>query len=172
MFKYTFKIVFLLAITILIGCRKAPDYPNEPIIRFEKIEKFTVFNPLSQVYSDSVVISIHFTDGDGDLGLSTEDVEDPKYKDKYNYMVKIFRRVNNQFELWDPPISSSGNFAPLVDKGYRGPIDGILKRNIDFPISQPSIPANSVVRFEIQIMDRALNKSNTITTSEITVKAQ
>jgi hypothetical protein len=52
--------------TLLQFCVKPPDYPDEPRIEFVSLS--TTVMPQRALASDSVIITISYTDGDGDLG--------------------------------------------------------------------------------------------------------
>lgn len=68
--------LFFLMI-MLIACDKAPEYPSHPTIRFEKIQRFVVRNQYTLSHTDSIVVTLWFEDGDGDLGLSDQDIYYP-----------------------------------------------------------------------------------------------
>jgi hypothetical protein len=71
MFMKTGKGFAVLIISIVLGsCFNPPEFPNVPEIAFDRIE----FN--QGVDTDSLVLYITFKDGDGDLGLSAEDIND------------------------------------------------------------------------------------------------
>jgi len=49
---------------VIIGCERPPELPNTPIINFESVRFATGTNGF-----DSLIVSIGFEDGNGDLGL-------------------------------------------------------------------------------------------------------
>ena len=73
MMKYfIYTICLSLAGVLLTTCIKSPNYPNEPKIVFKSISKtrvqgFPVTTP------DSIVFVLTFTDGDGNLGIKSDD---------------------------------------------------------------------------------------------------
>jgi hypothetical protein len=70
-FKVFFKgtIAIILMGIVLGACFTAPEFPNEPSISFNNI----VFKKgADQFDQDSLILSINFQDGDGDLGLRNE----------------------------------------------------------------------------------------------------
>ena len=74
-----FFLVIILGL-IAMGCKKAPNYPKEPTIEFDRLR---IIN--DQVnYSDSVSIYIKFKDGDGDLG------NDPAIPTYIDFFVDIY----------------------------------------------------------------------------------
>jgi len=65
MFRLPFFALSLLCIAWLLnGCMKAPVYPEEPKITFKSVSR----NSLQE--GDTVVFTITFTDGNGDIGPS------------------------------------------------------------------------------------------------------
>ncbi|MBX9851716.1 MAG: hypothetical protein K2X86_08155 [Cytophagaceae bacterium] len=68
---------FLLSFVVLLflnSCEKAPSYPETPGIEFKELQNYSSSNPVNE---DSIVVTINFKDGDGDLGLRNEDVGYP-----------------------------------------------------------------------------------------------
>jgi hypothetical protein len=59
---------------LLAGCFEAPDFADTPKITFENVE----FKQGSTDF-DSLIISINYEDGDGDLGLDEDFDTDPRY---------------------------------------------------------------------------------------------
>jgi len=59
---------FLLCVIVisLQRCVNAPSYPIEPVIAFESFDKSSMIQGLN---IDTILMSISFTDGDGDLGF-------------------------------------------------------------------------------------------------------
>jgi hypothetical protein len=173
MFKLKSSFIFIGAFLGFIACTKAPEYPKEPIIKYNSFTKFTNFsgNTGGTQLQDSIIISVDFTDGDGDLGLSVEDLAQEPYKGNFNYFIDIYIKEGEDFVLKEfENITYNGNFPPLIDRGYKGPLEGTLRRAIN--LSHPNFAPNTKVKFQIRILDRALNESNTITTPEITIREQ
>lgn len=57
----------LIGILLLIlSCSKPPDYPDEPIITYERVSVNTL--PQDDLLQYSFRLTLSFTDGDGDLG--------------------------------------------------------------------------------------------------------
>lgn len=67
------RLLYLLFLPGLIlaisACQKVPEYPVIPQIEFAKINRYIVSNPFFSVKIDSIIITVNFKDGDGDLGL-------------------------------------------------------------------------------------------------------
>ncbi len=163
--------LFFLILTAFFSCQKPPEYDNVPHIEFKNVEKYSSLE--NNVKKDSLVIVTRFEDGDGDLGLSEEMAKSEPYNqgdNNINYFINIYIKKNGTFELLNLPFSFNGRFFPLAPDGRVGPIEGDLKYGgIVIRANNPLVKPGDVLRFVVYIRDRALNTSNTITTSEVTV---
>lgn len=165
-----------LAVTFLVtayACNKPPEYPIEPNISFKTIESYPVFN--QGVKKDSLIIVTRFEDGDGDLGLSSEDVNNPPYSEgnnNLNYLVETFVKKPGaaSFEKIDLP-ATSGRFFRLSPDNRVGPLEGDLRYSgIKIPAQNIfNLKAGDQIKFRVQIRDRALHLSNTIETEAHTI---
>jgi hypothetical protein len=66
----------------LLSCFDPPEFPIQPAIEFKEVsfkEVGTTSDP------DSIVLVLDFKDGDGDLGLSANETDEP-YNDKYYFV--------------------------------------------------------------------------------------
>ncbi len=63
--------ILFISVLAISACTRAPELPVTPAIEFDKIEFKEVDGP------DSLIISIYFEDGDGDMGLTSYDINDP-----------------------------------------------------------------------------------------------
>ncbi|MCB0704291.1 MAG: hypothetical protein KDC34_03240 [Saprospiraceae bacterium] len=59
-------LLLVLPVLILSSCIQPPDYPIEPVIEFVSLSKTTMVSGKSD--EDETLLTISFTDGDGDLG--------------------------------------------------------------------------------------------------------
>jgi len=163
---------FLLILIIsLTRCQKLPEFPDEPGIRFEGFEQLRDVNG-----KDSAgVLRLYFTDGNGDVGLAPKDTLPPfnrgsKYY--YNFYISLFEKQQGQWtRIFFPPLTPGGdtitNNSRIPDlRGSQG------ERAIEGNLSIVLFTANpfstfDTIRYEVSIVDRALNQSNMITTSPI-----
>lgn len=60
-----FAILLVVSLTIVLGCVKPPAYPIEPVIEFVSMSDTLL---VRGVATDSVLATISFTDGNGDIG--------------------------------------------------------------------------------------------------------
>ena len=128
----------------------------------------------SSTNKDSIIeIQIYFEDGNGDIGLSEFDTAAPfNFGSPYYHNLPIKFLVNNGgvfSELINPftnqPYGNEHERVPVLSESSNSKaISGTLK---------VSLPANPVqtdpaeAKFEIQIIDRELNISNTVTTPSV-----
>jgi hypothetical protein len=145
------KTIALLLITALAisysGCKKEEqDYSVEPQISFVSISPGSV-----QAYTDSLVIQIEYTDGDGDLGENVSGVENAFITDLRSNLVYALR-----IRQLGPDNSN------IIIKG---------KLNLIIPavgLSQGGSSSENA-SFEVYIVDRAGHQSNKVTSTAITV---
>ena len=156
-----YSFLILTATSLIFACTSPPDYPLEPIITYQSITTNTINQ--SAIQADSAVITIAFTDGDGDLGN--------EQMDSVNIFV-IDNRINFQQPGFVIPfIGQQG-----VGKGISGEISFTAPPNCCIypngtPPCQPSVdfPIDTVT-YDIYIVDRAGNESNRVTTEPIFIR--
>ncbi|TDB67871.1 hypothetical protein [Arundinibacter roseus] len=157
----------------LLGCVDSPNFDNTPSIQYNSIDKFTIFDTFSQANADSLVITIDFEDGDGDLGVPPEQISDTAfvnrvYKDWGNYELTVFERnEDGTFKLRPLALFSSLFFPVLKRDGKPGPIKGKLDLRQTFPATR--FGKLTTVKLQVRIRDRALNVSNVIETDTISI---
>ncbi len=164
--KPHFSVVVLL-IGLNLGCKKLPEYAIEPEISFNRIEVFRdYYSPNALTIGDSVIVTVNFKDGDGDLGIPYDDIT----TSDDNYFLEMEKMVNGTFEELDfgPGFTFNGKFPQLAPSNVISPIDGELDYSIFLYHSAFSI--NDTLRFTIYIVDRDNNKSNTVVTDDFIVK--
>jgi hypothetical protein len=150
---------------VLPSCSEDQVYPVVPAIEFISLTKIQNTSGID----DKGMLKISFTDGDGDIGLSDFDV-DPPYDTGsiyyYNCFIKYFEKKNGQFEEIILPFTNNYRipYTPPAQKGL--PLVG----DIDIELYINNYTSNyDTIRYEVYIVDRALNHSNTITTPELVI---
>ena len=160
-----FSILCCSILFIFFGCVKQENYPVEPKIEF--LSFITLFD--TGEYAVKGILNISFTDGDGDIGLSSYqtsppfDTGSPYY---YNYVITYFEKQQGVFVPLDlnPPFSYR---IPVLNWEFPGkPIKGTITDTLEL---NPK-PVFDTIRLEAFIYDRALHKSNVISTPEIILK--
>ena len=163
--KNGYFILSLFIMACCVACYKEPVYDIKPEISFKEIRKEIRIDPFTGANKDSVIISLNFKDGDGDLGLDEEEKATAEKNNGYNYLVKAFRRQKGKLVEVQSDIPYSGYFPRLRTDNKIGPIDGVLDYSLDFP--HPFTPKKDSIQFQIYLKDRAGNISNTIETKLI-----
>jgi hypothetical protein len=165
---------FLALLATVFACNKPPVYPVEPNIKFKEIQSYPVFNQGTR--KDSLVIVTRFEDGDGDLGLTAEEVKSPPYNqgnNDLNYLVETFvkKQGSASFEKIDLP-ATSGRFFHLSPDHRVGPLEGDLRYSgIKIPAQNIfNLKAGDQIKFRVQIRDRALHASNLVETDVHTIR--
>jgi hypothetical protein len=140
------NIIYLSAIVLLFSCEKEQEISDTPIIEFKSISPATV-----QEYSDNIIITISYSDEDGDLGENNPDIHNLFVEDNRNGIVYQFRI----------PHLAPDNNSIAIEGDFNITINGS-------GITDES--SSQQVNYSIYVKDRAENKSNTITTSNITIQ--
>ena len=136
----------MLLLLLLFSCKKDDTLSVVPTLEFQSISP-----SIAQEYIDDIIIAISYTDEDGDLGENAPDIDNLFVEDSRNGIVYHFR------------------IPQLAPNGSEIAIEG----NFNITINGSGITNNSTsqkVDYAIYVKDRAGNKSNTITTSSITIQ--
>ena len=139
------NIIYLFAIVLLFSCEKEQVISDTPIIEFKSILPTT-----AQEYTDDIIIAISYSDIDGDLGENNPDIHNLFVEDNRNGIVYQFRI----------PHLAPDNNSIAIEGDFNITINGSGITDESF---------SQQVNYAIYVTDRAGNKSNTITTSTITI---
>ena len=138
------NIIYLFAVFLLFSCKKEESI--RPFLVFESILPSSV-----QEYTDDIIIVISYSDVDGDLGENDPDI--------YNLFVEDSRNgIQYQFRI---PHLAPDNNSIAIEGNFNISINGS-------GITDES--SSQQVNYSIYVTDRAGNKSNTITTTTITIQ--
>lgn len=164
--------IFTLFILLILfwGCRKYDTYPLIPHIDLLSLQKLTDSTGVDQ----RGIIGLSFTDGDGDIGLtSTQNTGNYKY----NIFIKYFELQKGTFKeiiLTTPNAQTgkpdtlwfNGRIPYITPAGKSKAISGEIYDTLF--INNYSSPYDTI-KYQIYIQDRALNKSNIVETPSIIV---
>ncbi|RFP65657.1 hypothetical protein D0N36_08170 [Hymenobacter lapidiphilus] len=176
-----FAVLMVLLGLSVPGCISPPDYPDTPEIEFRRVTIQPIVNRFGPF--DSVNITIGYRDGDGDLGLNNNDtlppfnlylpntkIDNPK---RVNYFCQIqIRRTDGTFLDYTPPGDDINGTYPNLTPASQGDRAAPLRGEIyyQFKISPTlDLPPGTAIRFKINILDRALNRSNEVFTETVTI---
>lgn len=144
---------------IFSSCIKEEQYPIEPKIEYQG---FAVIQDVNG--NDSIgMLSITYTDGDGDIGLYDSDTAEPY---KYNYYLRLFYMKNGSaVELIpaDTTLGFNARIPILTPAGRNKNIKGEINRDLELYYAWSQLGSDTI-GFEIYIKDRALHSSNIIQT--------
>lgn len=166
--------LFFVSVMVLAlaSCLREEDFPDIPVIQYHGFQK--IYNPELELY-DRGVISISYKDGNGDIGLAPGDTfppfdPDSKYYhnlliDYYEFQNGTLKKVpivvyNSQTQEFDT-LSLSARVPMLTPAGNNKAISGEIRDTIFiYNFSSPF----DTIRFDVTLVDRSLNESNTIST--------
>jgi hypothetical protein len=150
-------------ISLLSGCYKEPTFDVVPAIEFADIRKETVLDAIDGQKKDSVILTIKFQDGDGDIGFDSKKDADAinaaAIKGDFHFVVKTFQQRRGRV-IPREDFNFSGFPPRLKNDGKIGPIEGKLDYSMDFPFSFTA--KRDSLKFQVFIKDRAGNISNTV----------
>lgn len=171
--KSTSKLYFFLVIIVIVGffsCSKEKEYPIIPVIEYKEF--------LFDLTSQKGYLVIGFTDGDGDIGLNSDQIYHPFDSASiyhYNFYVNINEKINGKFIPFVKFNQSTQQYDTILFK-YRiqyiepvsanGSLKGEFTTKFDLDLMMPFLHSDTI-QFKAYIYDRMLHKSNIITTSEI-----
>lgn len=144
----------------LVSCLPEANYPIEPVI------KFITFD-ISE--DNTAVLSIEFTDGDGDLGLNSSDILPPfcsTCDHHFNLMCEYDELRDGEW-THIPLVPAQGQVpfyyrVPRVNPSGSNPA---LKGVIEIAMNTWSLQSEyDTLRYRITLEDRGLNLSNEDTT--------
>ena len=140
-------IVFFIITCLIYACKKdEEEYSDVPAITFESISPGAV-----KQFSDSIIVTIGYVDGNGDLGENGSDVKNAFVTDSRNDLTYGFRV--KQLAPNDANIIIKGRLLIVIPQLALNNLNG----------------TSETASFSIYLEDRAGNKSNVVTTSSITI---
>jgi hypothetical protein len=162
---FKFLVIVVTAILIQVSCRKIENLSFTPSIKFNS---FTVFDTLDILGNAAKAgkLSFYFEDGDGDVGL---DPPTDFQIDSTNMYFSLFRKVDGVMEpapAIDPLLPYAAYRIPYMERLGQ---NKILKGTILVTFLYQFYSQSDTIRYDFYIRDRALNDSNTESTSEIIV---
>ncbi|MDO9579323.1 MAG: hypothetical protein Q7J06_01970 [Bacteroidales bacterium] len=163
-----FLAIILVAVLVLDSCRKIEKLPNIPYIEFTSFAVFDTLDILGNI-NKAGRLKFYFEDGDGDVGLKQPSDIQP---DTTNMFLELYRKTDGNMVLStneaDPLLPSSSYRIPYMERLGQ---NKILKGTISVILPYLDYSPTDTVRYDFIIKDRALNKSNVASTSEIVISA-
>ena len=162
--------ILILAAGLILSCNDPESLPIVPEIKYKSVEKVTNISG-----KDSLIkLTFSYLDGDGDLGLSSEDTMPPfNYapgnKFYHNIFIDYYEQKGGKFVPVTIPFTTDTvrflyRMAVLTPEGKNKAIRGDITIEMDLT-PYPVKPL--VIKFGIQIADRQLHLSNWVETPAI-----
>lgn len=161
--------IFLFGISVLCilltGCPEIQTLPDTPRIEFES---FTISETSDDLGNDILLgeLVFLFEDGDGDIGLLLADSVGMGDTTKYNLFFTMFKKMNGEYIA----LGEDDLGAPLYYRiPYVVPREGqnkTLQGNIKIEFEYLTIEYDTI-RYDFYIYDRARNRSNIESTTDI-----
>ncbi len=161
-------LLFAIIISTFFLCKRKEEFPDIPEIEFISFQK---------VPYDSLrgIITISYKDGNGDIGLASSDTFppfNPESKYYYNFLITYYELQNAKLTevpivVYNPQtqefdtLSLSARVPILTPKGKVKAIEGLIRDTIF--IYNPYSTFDTI-KFDITLVDRALNESNHVST--------
>lgn len=143
---YKLIIALTLVTLVFIACKKKTEISTTPVIEFKGVNKYQI-----KEYSDSLQITISYTDSDGDIGEN-----DPNKKNIF----LTDTRTNTVLEY---------RVKEIVPNKQTVSITGTINVVIDKIYINSTTASTEALSYKIQLIDRAGNKSNEVQTGVITL---
>lgn len=161
---FSIMLWLLIGCLLLISCRKKDQFPDTPeigYVSFTKIQNGTGID-------NKGILTISFTDGNGDIGLSDADTLPPfNYGSQwyYDFFITYYELQKGVLTKVELPNTNNSRIPPVSD-GSGKPVKGEIA--VELYINNP-FSSYDTIAFEVSIADRALNLSNKIMTPYIVI---
>lgn len=109
--------IVIFAALVLSSCFDAPNYPDTPKIEYKDV----LFKDVSND-ADSLIIVVDFEDGDGDLGLSTQETSPP-----FNLKNYFSNATGNLYQFGNEPAENLMTIKDLAKIDTLPPYEGIFR---------------------------------------------
>jgi hypothetical protein len=167
-YKSICVLLIAIGIAVFTGCRKIPKFSEIPSIQYKDVITKTFYNADQLTFADSVILGIHFEDGNGDIGYP----QDQKTEDNTDYFVDVYRKTNGIFSLAvfpDTSLNFNGHIPLLAPVSSPGPIEGDIFYTMTFNYGTDQA-VNDTLKFFVKIKDRAGNISNTVESDPVIIR--
>lgn len=156
----------LFFVMLAWGCKlESVDYPPEPDIEFLQTNITIVQNALGQ-NQINIELKFYLIDGDGDVGLTQEDVYPPY---DANFYPTFHGIKNGELKIDTTLIADTYRIPWVGDLGQDNTLKAEIAIDFEYPFNdQYPFPYDSIV-YSFYMVDRALNESNVAWTDTIVI---
>lgn len=158
--KLTKRSIALFLFTALtFGCIDVPTLEDTPTLKFISVSKSKMKQ--GRINQDSIIITLEFTDGDGDLGFIENEERKPDL-----FVTDL--RTGNQYDSFIIP--------SIPQQGANNGILGTMRIKLytqcctQNPCSPDIDQVDEALPLEIYIVDRAQHKSNVVKVTGLALK--
>ena len=151
--KSILYITFVSLILVCASCLKKQTASPVPVITFKNFE----------ANKDTANLILSFIDGDGDIGLTQNDTVAPN---NYNCFISYIEKQKGIWVKRVLPFDFNYRIPVINTTSKKKTIQGEIKIAIK-PYYYDPFSKYDTIKYEIYIVDKALNKSNVISTPEI-----
>jgi hypothetical protein len=156
-------IPFSIGILVFSSCHKIEQVSPRPSIEYQN---FTIFDTTDILGNEAKGgrLKFRFQDGDGNVGIMNNPLQD----DSTNLFFILYRKVNGKMVVAGPndPLKPSEYRIPFMER--RGQ-NKIMQGTISVTFYYLFYSKTDTIMYDFWIRDRASNRSNTASTSEIIV---
>ena len=157
-----FLLLIILSATGFSSCLKTPASSNIPNIEFSSYTIGDTIDATPQ-HIKYVNLKVKFTDGDGDIGLDKTETDSPYDLNGgyyYNLIATYYELENGVFVKKS---DEKSRIPRLTKYSNKHGLQGFIEVRFDL-----YVPAKTI-RYDIFIYDRALHKSNVVSTPDIVI---
>jgi len=172
MSKHISKVIVLcLGLSILLSsCRKNEQFSNTPRLEWRSAE--IVDDPSTN--RREILLTVYFTDGDGDIGRDDPDNLDPCDEESYDLKIKYYEKVAGSLVevLPDGNCLFFHNIIPnLTPEGQNKVLEGDIITTFSY-LAYPENAGVDSVQFEFLLLDRKGNASNVLSSPLVFIPEQ
>lgn len=160
-------LILFLAASLFWTCKPHAKFPKEPHLDFVSLEKIDN----GTFIDDKAFLRLYFTDGDGNVGLNSEDNISPfdtgsVYKN--NFFVTYYAKRNGEFVAF-PEFAFNARLPRFSSTNTPEALEGEIEYMLSIRNPLVTAPNRDTIRFECWMFDRDLNESNHVFTPELIV---
>jgi hypothetical protein len=153
--KLLFVCVFLSMLAWRCGL-ESTDFPPQPYIEFLSTA-ITIDENLLEQNQINIKLKFYLIDGDGDVGLTQEDIYPPY---DANFYPTFYSIVNGALAIDTTLIADTYRIPWVGDLGQDNSLKAEIAIDFEYPFNaQSPFPYDSII-YSFYMVDRALNESN------------
>ena len=153
-------VLFIVLLTLFFACKKRESFSDIPYLEFRHYELKDSVDALGNI-TKLCELHIYFTDGDGDIGLFEQDSIPPF---DYNLFVNYYEMNNGNLQIQNLTPPYHIRIPNLTPTGQNKSLKVDVKYDVDVTYRN-----SDSIKFELKLFDRALNKSEWVSSPLIII---